>query len=74
MSYHFSTKFAGTFDQAIAAATAALQQRGFGILTEIDVAATLKKKTTWIIAHTGSLAPVTLPWPTGRSKAHRASV
>lgn len=44
MSYHFSTKFAGTFDQAIAAATAALQQRGFGILTEIDVAATLKKK------------------------------
>lgn len=44
MSYHFSTKVAGTFDQAIAAATAALQQRGFGILTEIDVAATLKKK------------------------------
>ncbi len=44
MSYHFSTKFAGTFDQAITAATAALQERGFGILTEIDVAATLKKK------------------------------
>jgi uncharacterized protein (DUF302 family) len=44
MTYHFSTQFEGSFDEAVAAVTSALQQRGFGILTEIDVAATLKKK------------------------------
>jgi uncharacterized protein (DUF302 family) len=33
-----------SFDEAIARVTAELQKEGFGILTEIDVAATLKKK------------------------------
>jgi len=32
------------FDEAMAKVTAELQKEGFGILTEIDVAATLKKK------------------------------
>ncbi len=44
MSYHFSRTFDCTFDEAIAAATAALQANGFGVLTEIDVNGTLKKK------------------------------
>lgn len=33
-----------TYDQALEAATEALKGEGFGVLTEIDVAATLKKK------------------------------
>lgn len=37
-------RFQGTFDQAIAAITEALKVEGFGVLTEIDVQATLEKK------------------------------
>lgn len=44
MSYHFSTRLAVPFDEAISKVTDALQREGFGILTEIDVQATLKKK------------------------------
>ena len=44
MEYTFSTAFRGSFDEAIVATTEALQARGFGILSDIDVSATLKKK------------------------------
>lgn len=44
MSYYISTTFDGTFDEAIEKATAELKKEGFGILTEIDVKDTLKKK------------------------------
>ena len=44
MAYHFSKTTTLTFDQAIARVTEALKAEGFGILTEIDVQATLKKK------------------------------
>ena len=44
MSYHFSKIVNLTFDDAIARATEVLQEQGFGVLTEIDVKATLKKK------------------------------
>ena len=42
--YGFSLSYQGSFEQAIAAATEALGEEGFGILTEIDVAKTLNTK------------------------------
>lgn len=44
MSYYISTSFRGTFDEAIEKTTAELKKEGFGILTEIDIKETLKKK------------------------------
>lgn len=44
MTYHFSKTVDRSFEQAIEDATAALQSEGFGVLTTIDVKATLKKK------------------------------
>jgi uncharacterized protein (DUF302 family) len=42
--YAFSTVLELSFEEAIAKITAALKEEGFGILTEIDVKDTLKKK------------------------------
>jgi len=42
--YGFSVQVSCSFDEAIDKVTEALKTEGFGILTEIDVKATLKKK------------------------------
>jgi uncharacterized protein (DUF302 family) len=45
LRYGFERRLAGfTFEQAVEKVTAALKSEGFGVLTEIDVKATLKKK------------------------------
>lgn len=45
MSYYFNKTLTGKkFDQAIEEVTAELKKEGFGVLTEIDVKQTLKKK------------------------------
>ena len=45
MSYFFNTVLKSkSFDEAITAVTALLKEEGFGVLTEIDVKDTLKKK------------------------------
>ncbi len=44
MSYHFSKTIKMPIDQAIGHVTSALAAKGFGVLTTIDVRATLKKK------------------------------
>jgi len=44
MSYYFSKTIKLPFDEAVAKVTDELKKEGFGILTEIDVKATLKKK------------------------------
>lgn len=44
MSYYFSTTVEDNFDTAIQKVTDELKKEGFGILTEIDVKETFKKK------------------------------
>lgn len=45
MNYYFKTTLINTsFDEAIEKTTQELQKEGFGVLTEIDIKSTLKKK------------------------------
>ena len=44
MSYYFTKTIEGDFEKTIEKVTEELKKEGFGILTEIDVKATLKKK------------------------------
>jgi DNA-binding transcriptional ArsR family regulator len=44
MSYYFSAVLSVPFDAAVQRVVEALKQEGFGIITEIDVKDTLKKK------------------------------
>ena len=42
--YGYNTKLNGSFDDAVTKVTEELSKEGFGVLTEIDVKAVLKKK------------------------------
>ncbi len=44
MTYYFNKTVNGTFEEVIDKVTNRLKEEGFGILTEIDVTQTLKKK------------------------------
>jgi uncharacterized protein (DUF302 family) len=44
MSYYFSKKIEGTFEDVEEKVRGVLKEEGFGVLTEIDVKKTLKKK------------------------------
>ena len=44
MAYYFSKQLEMPFDQAVQHVTEALATKGFGVLTTIDVRATMKKK------------------------------
>ncbi len=43
-TYGFSIQVSGNFDDVVSRVTEELAKQGFGVLTEIDVKATLKKK------------------------------
>jgi len=44
MSYYLSRNVHAPFDEVVQRVTAALKEEGFGVLTDIDVQATLKTK------------------------------
>lgn len=44
MSYYIAKTVASSFDDVVADVTARLKEQGFGLLTDIDVQATLKAK------------------------------
>ena len=44
MTYHFSKTLKASFEEAISRTIESLKKEGFGVLTEIDVKATLKEK------------------------------
>ena len=44
MLYYLAKMLSGPFDEAVTRTTEALKAEGFGVLTEIDVSATLKEK------------------------------
>lgn len=44
MSYYITRTIDGNFDQALGEVIDALKKEGFGVLTDIDVAATMKQK------------------------------
>ncbi|HHN66526.1 MAG TPA: DUF302 domain-containing protein [Thermopetrobacter sp.] len=66
MSYHISKTVDLPFDDAIARATETLQKHGFGVLTTIDVKATLKKKLG------EDIAPYTILGACNPGYAHKA--
>jgi len=66
MSYYFSKFIETTFAEAVARAKAGLSAHGFGVLSEIDVAATLKAKLG------ADMAPYLILGACNPEYAHRA--
>ena len=51
MSYYFAKTLPASFDDAVARTTAALKEEGFGIITEIDLKETFKRKLSVDFRH-----------------------
>lgn len=66
MSYYFSKVIEAPLSEAVARTKAALSARGFGVLSEIDVAATLKTKLG------ADMAPYLILGACNPEYAHRA--
>lgn len=63
IKYGFGKTVEASFDTAIEKVTQELQKEGFGVLTDIDVAATLKRSSTRTCRPTGFSGHAIRPWP-----------
>lgn len=63
MSYYFSKTLPVGFDKAVRRSIEGLKQEGFGIITEIDLKETFKKKSMSTSATTAFSARAIPCWP-----------
>lgn len=73
-SYTITTTLDQPYDAAVDAVRGALAEQGFGVLTEIDLAAALMEKLGVDVARRSSSAPAALRLPTRRSRLNRRSL
>ena len=66
MSYSIAATLQVPSEEGIAKAEAALKEKGFGIISRIDIQAALKSKTGSTSDPSGSSAPGILPSPLRR--------
>ena len=66
MEYGMTVRTAAPFAGTVARVREALKEQGFGVLTEIDVRATMREKLGEDMETTSSSEPATLRSPTGR--------
>jgi hypothetical protein len=71
MTYGLSTTLDRPFDDTVTAVREALAGEGFGVVSEIDMQATLRTK---LGVETSSSGPATPPTPTARCRPIRRSV
>ena len=73
-TYALKIAVALPWDMALARTTEALKAEGFGVLTTIDVQATLRTKLNREFASTSFSAPAIRRWPIGLSPPNLTSV